>query len=140
MPLNRSPLDRETILVVDDEPLVLNIVSSVLCHAGFDVLCAANPHAALRIAADHQAPIHLLVCDVILPGLSGPSMAELFAELHPETVCLFIAGLPDNPEVLERILARGRAFLPKPFVPQTLLSKVREVLASAGRRAFAAPA
>jgi two-component system cell cycle sensor histidine kinase/response regulator CckA len=122
---------REVILVVDDEPFVLNIVTNILRNAGFEVLAAASSTQALEIAREHTGPIHLLLSDVIMPVLSGPSLADRFTELHPETECMFMAGLPDTPEVCERILQRGRAFLPNPFVPQTLVKKVNEVLALA---------
>jgi two-component system, cell cycle sensor histidine kinase and response regulator CckA len=118
----------EVILVVDDEPFVLNIVCAILQHAGFTVLRAASPSEALEIGHRFDAPIQLLLSDVVMPGMSGPCLAESFAGLHPETDCMFMAGLPDTPEVCERILSRGRAFLPKPFVPRTLVNKVHEVL------------
>ncbi len=121
---------REVILVVDDEPFVLNIVASILENAGFTVLRAASGEEALEIGARHTGPIRLLLSDVIMPGLTGPSLAERFTEAHLETECMFMAGLPDTPEVCERIVNRGRAFLPKPFVPRTLLSKVNQVLGS----------
>jgi len=118
----------EVILVVDDEPFVLNIVCCVLENAGFKVLRAASAVEALEIGRLHSAPIRLLLSDVVMPGLSGPAMAERFSELHPETECMFMAGLPDSPEVCERILNRGRAFIPKPFFPRTLVDKVNDVL------------
>jgi two-component system cell cycle sensor histidine kinase/response regulator CckA len=119
---------REVILVVDDEPFVLNIVCSILENARYTVLRAASAFEALEIGRRFDAHIHLLLSDVIMPGLSGPSLAENFSEIHPETECMFMAGLPDSPEVCERILNRGRAFLPKPFFPRTLVNKVHEVL------------
>jgi two-component system, cell cycle sensor histidine kinase and response regulator CckA len=140
MHTNNPLQDRETILVVDDEPSVLNIVSSILLHAGFEVLRAASPEEALRIGSTHRECISLLLCDVIMPGQSGPTVAEQFLLTHPETTCLFMAGYPDNTEVVDRIIGRGHAFLAKPFVPKTLIHKVREVLASTPPRALAAPA
>lgn len=119
---------REVIVVVDDEPFVLNIVTNILRNAGFEVVPAGTPAAALEVARAHAAPIHLLLSDVIMPDMSGPALADLFTEIHPETECMFMAGLPDTPEVCDRIIRRGRAFLPKPFVPATLISKVQEVL------------
>jgi two-component system, cell cycle sensor histidine kinase and response regulator CckA len=121
---------RHVILVVDDEPMVLNIVAAILDSAGFTVLRAASPHEALQLARLHTAPIRLMLSDVVMPGLTGPTLAEAVAELHPETETLFMAGLPDTPEVCERVLARGLAFLPKPFTAKTLLAKVAEVLAA----------
>lgn len=116
------------ILVVDDEPVVLRAVSLALQQAGFCVLRAASPSEALRLAVAHRSPIHLMVCDVLMPGMSGGRLAEEFQLLHPETEYLFMAGLPDHPEVRDQILARGYAFLAKPFLPRQLLAKVRGVL------------
>lgn len=119
---------KEVILVVDDEPFVLNVVVSILRNAGFEVLSALSPQRALEIGRESVTPIRLLLCDVVMPGITGPSLADQFTELHPEAECMFMAGLPDTPEVCDRILQRGRAFIPKPFVPQTLVKKVQEVL------------
>jgi two-component system, cell cycle sensor histidine kinase and response regulator CckA len=125
-----SYTSRPVIVVADDEPFVLNIVSCILRNAGFEVFPAASPREALEIARTYAAPIRLLLSDVIMPELSGPMLADEFTAIHPETECMFMAGLPDTPEVCERIIRRGRAFLPKPFVPSTLISKVQEVLAN----------
>lgn len=125
----------ESILVVDDEPVVLTIVTNILANAGYSVLSAGSPEEALELAQRHRGPIRLIVCDVVMPRMSGPEVAEAIEPLHPEAECLFIAGLPDSPEICDRILRRGRAFLPKPFVARTLLQKVDNVL---GRAAIAA--
>ena len=117
-----------SILVVDDEPFVLSIVCSILRNAGFRVLSAASPGEALEVGRAHAEPIRLLLSDVILPEMSGPVLADLFTEIHPETECMFMAGLPDSPEICDRILRRGFAFLPKPFIPGTLVSKVKDLL------------
>ncbi len=127
------------VLVVDDEPYVLSSVSQMLARAGFAVLRAASGNEALRVGLEHREPIHLLLADVLMPDMSGPSLADRFAVQHPETQRLFMAGLPDHPEVLEGIIACGYAFLPKPFFPRVLVDKVREVLGSPAR-ASAAPA
>ncbi len=117
----------EIILVVDDEPVVLNSVAAILQFAGFTVLRAASPQEALHIGLSHLQPIVLMVCDVLMPGLSGPRMADEFGMLHPETQFLFMAGLPDHPEVRERVDS-GDGFLAKPFLPKELLAKVRQIL------------
>ena len=118
----------DVILVVDDEPVVLKIVSEILSNRGFRVLRASSPEEALDLARRHTGPIRLMLSDVVMPGLHGPDLAEALLEVHPEAECLFIAGLPDSPEIYGRILNRGRAFLPKPFAARTLLAKVDEVL------------
>jgi two-component system, cell cycle sensor histidine kinase and response regulator CckA len=119
---------RETILVVDEEPFVLRTVNTVLARGSYCVLQAGSPREALRIAVEVKEPIDLLVCDVIMPDISGPSLAERFVELHPETRCIFMAGMPDSAEIHDRILRLGKSFLAKPFLPGTLLAKVRQVL------------
>jgi CheY-like chemotaxis protein len=137
---NNSLQNRETVLVVDDEPAVLNVVCSILAHDGFEVLRASSPEEALRIGSTRRGRINLLLCDVVMPGKSGPTVADEFLLTHPETACLFMAGYPDNTEVVDRIIGRGHAFLAKPFVPKTLIQKVREVLAATPPRTLAAPA
>src|SRR5437764_4528268 len=129
---------RELILVVDDEPFVLNVVCNILRNAGFAVVSAASAVEAMEVGGRHTGQIHLLLSDVIMPGLNGPALAERFAEIHPETECLFMAGLPDTADVCEFIHNRGRAFLPKPFGSQALVSKVRQVLAASGGGPLAA--
>lgn len=119
---------RELILVVDDEPFVLRTVGTILSHARYRVLLASCPEEALRMGTETEDRIDLLLCDVIMPGLSGPSLADQFAELHPETRCIFMAGMPDSAEIYDRILSLGKHFLPKPFLPRTLLAKVQQVL------------
>lgn len=140
MPFEGAPKTSATVLVVDDEPVVLNCVSNALVHGGFDVLRAASPADALRIAATHELPIHLILCDVVMPQMNGPLLADRLLEVHPEAECLFMAGLPDHPEVTYRVVGRGLAFLPKPFMPQELVAKVREVLSIGAGRSMAAEA
>jgi len=84
----------------------------------------------LEIGGERSGPIHLILLDVILPGLDGPELASQFMRLHPETRSLFMTGLPDTPRVAEQIVARGLALLLKPFLPQVLAQKVRDVLAA----------
>lgn len=119
---------RHVILVVDDEPFVLNSVCAVLEFAGFRVLRASSGPEALHIASRYRDPIHLLLTDVRMPGPSGPSMALQFAALHPEARCLFMAGLPDHPELPERVRRDRHALLAKPFTPKILLEAVERVL------------
>jgi DNA-binding NtrC family response regulator len=120
----------ETVLVVDDNIFVLNTLSASLRHAGYVVLTAQSASEALEIGVRHERPIQLILLDVILPGMDGPELAEQFQRLHPESRSLFVTGLPDTPRVADEIVGRGLALLPKPFLPQTLAQKVREVLAT----------
>ena len=135
-----SNLIPRVILVADDERCVLSCVCYTLERAGFRVLRAGSAEEALRLGKEWQDAIDLLLADVIMPGQSGPTLAGELKRLHPETQCLFMAGLPDNPEVVDRVLAAGHPFLPKPFVPQVLIEKVREVLFGAPPETAAAVA
>jgi len=128
----------ETVLVVDDNVFVLNTISAGLRHAGFTVLTARAPEEAIEIGLRHTGPIHLILLDVLLPRMDGPELASQFLRLHPESRSLFMTGLPNTPRVADQILSRGLAFLPKPFLPQVLAQKVREVLAAPSVRRMGA--
>jgi two-component system, cell cycle sensor histidine kinase and response regulator CckA len=118
----------ETVLVIDDHSLVLTTLVSTLSQAGFRVLAAASGEEALEIASNAHHPIDLMICDVILPGMPGTEIARRIAEIHPETRCLFITGLPDHPRILTEIAASGKSLLPKPFLPHVLVRTAREIL------------
>lgn len=138
---NDGSAERQAVvLVVDDEPFVLNAVCEMLVYCGFAVLQAASAETALSLGRMRHQPIHLLLCDVLLPRMTGPDLAEQFLLAHPETRCLFMAGLPDTREIAEKILDRGLPFLPKPFLPATLAEKVRQVLGENSRVMRAAAA
>jgi two-component system cell cycle sensor histidine kinase/response regulator CckA len=126
---------RLVVLVVDDEPFVLNSVSAVLELAGYCVQKAASGEEALCFAAQYSGPIDLLLTDVRLPGLSGPRVAAEFAALHPESRCLFMAGLPEHPELPERVRRDRYALLAKPFTPRILLENVQHALQPATQTA-----
>ncbi len=129
---------RHIVFVVDDEPYVLGTVCQILARAGYSVLSASSPEEAKRIARVHDSPIDLLLTDVVIPGLSGPGLADAIFEMHPETQVLFMAGLPDQPDVVEGVIARGSELLPKPFLPQVLIQKVRSVLSASNGQSRAA--
>lgn len=118
----------ETLLLVEDDPVVRAFSRQILTACGYTMLVAADADAALRTAAGHQRPIHLLVTDVVLPGLSGRQLAERFLQLRPETKVLYLSGYTDDAIVRHGILQDQVHFLQKPFGPATLVSKVREVL------------
>ena len=124
----------ELILVVDDEPFVLNIVCSVLENAGFRCCAPPRPPKPCQIAEQQKTRSVCCSPTSSCPDSADRRLADRFTEIHPETEFMFMAGLPDSPEVCDRILSRGRAFLPKPFVPRTLLDKVHEVLGARPRR------
>ena len=115
-------------LLVEDEPGVLALARHVLQLHGYTVLEASNGEKAVRMAGQHQGTIHLLVTDVVMPGMNGRQVAERVAALHPETKVLFLSGYTDDAVVRNGVLHAETAFLQKPFTPAALAQKVREVL------------
>ncbi|MDB5310155.1 MAG: Blue-light-activated protein [Gemmataceae bacterium] len=126
------PRGSETILVVEDEPAVRALTRHVLRQAGYAVLEAADGDTALRVAAGHAGPIHLLVTDVVMPGFGGREVAEQLAGRHPGMRVLFVSGYTDDAVVRHGVLYDRVNFLQKPFTPIALAQKVREVLDAPG--------
>jgi len=120
---------RETILLVEDEPAVRGLVHEALRLHGYNVLVARHGIEALLTGAKHMGPIHLLLTDVVMPQMSGPEVAEKLTTVRPEIKVLYMSGYPDHP-VFSQGVKRETAFLQKPFTPNILTQKVREVLDS----------
>jgi two-component system cell cycle sensor histidine kinase/response regulator CckA len=118
----------ETILVVEDEARVRKLVCQVLTARGYHVLEALRGEQAIRRAAKHKGRIHLLLADVVMPEMSGPRTVEQIRALHPGIKVLYMSGYTDEAIVHHGILDSGQPFLQKPFLPDTLARKVREVL------------
>jgi len=121
----------ETILLVEDEPEVRSLVQKVLKTRGYTVMPAANAEEALLVSQQFSGEIALMVSDVVMPGMSGRQLAGRLVMSRPEMKVLFISGYTDDAIVHHGILDPGTAFLQKPFTPQTLARKVREVLDAA---------
>jgi CheY-like chemotaxis protein len=118
----------ETILVVEDDQGVRTLARDVLEMDGYTMLEARHGEEALRVCEQHEGPIHLLVTDVVMPGMSGRQLAERLEPMHPEMKVLYVSGYTDNAIVRHGVLEPGLAFLQKPFTPSALTRKVREVL------------
>lgn len=116
------------LLVVDDDASLLDVVQVVLEGEGYGVLKALNGEEALRVARAHPGPIALLLADVIMPGLSGPEVAARLHAIQPSMKVLYMSGFATE-YVQARGLREGDPLLVKPFSPETLLSKVRVMLA-----------
>jgi len=118
----------ETILVVEDEDGVRGLVCHTLKTRGYHVLEAQGAEQALKLSEQHGKPIHLLLTDVVMPHTGGKELAKFLSALHPETKVLYMSGYTDDAIVRRGILEEGTAFLQKPFAPDALVRKVREVL------------
>jgi CheY-like chemotaxis protein len=124
------PSGHETILVVEDDTGVRELVQQVLRKRGYNLLQARNGHEALRLIAGCPDPIHLLLTDVVMPGVSGKALAEKLAQVQPGLKTLFMSGYTDQAITHHGVLDPGVAFIQKPFSPAALARKVRAVLDS----------
>lgn len=120
----------ETILVLEDEARVRKLICEVLTARGYRVIEAVRGEEAIRKAAQHKGRIHLLLADVVMPEMSGPQAVGQIRAVQPGIKVLFMSGYTDEAIVHHGIHESGQAFLQKPFLPDTLASKVREVLNS----------
>lgn len=122
----------ETILLVEDEELVRNLVRDTLARQGYRVLDASNAREARRICATHAGRIALLISDVVMPKEGGRELADSLANMRPEMKVLFMSGYTDQSIRESRLAVRESAFIQKPFTPAMLVQKVREILARNG--------
>jgi PAS domain S-box-containing protein len=122
------PRGTETVLVVEDEPGVRAVILRTLRDLGYTVLEARHGLEALHLGSQPLAKIHLLLTDVVMPQVSGREVAENLSQLHPALKVLYMSGYTDDAVVRHGILSDGMPFLQKPFTPDMLAQKVREVL------------
>ena len=118
----------QTILIVEDDAALLQVTHRSLEEVGYAILAARSPAEAIHISENHPGPIHLMVTDVIMPGMSGDKLANYLSVLRPEMKVLYVSGYTDHTIVHHGVLEPGLAFLQKPFSPKTLARKVGEVL------------
>jgi PAS domain S-box-containing protein len=125
-----KPAERghETILLVEDELMILNMTTTMLRHQGYKVLPAATPGQALLLAREHAGQIHLLMTDVIMPEMNGRDLARNMFSLYPNLKCLFMSGYTADVIAHHSVLDAGVHFIQKPFILRHLTAKIREVL------------
>ena len=118
----------EHILLVEDEPAILNVAKSILETCGYTVLPAQSPEEAMRIAQAHADDIHMLITDIIMPGMNGRELAEVLLAGHPHMHCLYMSGYSGDIIAQQGEIEEGFHFIQKPFTMAGLTGKVREVL------------
>jgi PAS domain S-box-containing protein len=126
-----TPAGHETILVVEDEAGVRNLVHAVLTRAGYVVVTAAHPSEALAIARNPAQPIDLVLTDVIMPDMNGAALSLQLRELRPTLRVLFMSGFADDAIAHYGVLQSGTPLLQKPFTGSALAAEVRRLLDAA---------
>ncbi len=124
----KMPAGNETILVVEDEPGILELLISVLESLGYRVIPASNKEDVIKKLKNYKEKIHLLLTDVVLPGISGPEIAKELVQRYPDLKVLFMSGFPQDKIPLSEILSGRVNFIAKPFTPSLITRKIREIL------------
>ncbi len=120
----------ETILLVEDEPMILKMTTQMLVGQGYHVLTAASPWEAIRLAKEHAGSIDLLITDVIMPETNGLDLAKRLLTISPNIKRLFMSGYTANVIEPHGVLDEGVHFIQKPFNMKDLAAAVREALES----------
>ncbi|HEY3381287.1 MAG TPA: PAS domain S-box protein [Vicinamibacterales bacterium] len=126
--MRSAPHGSETILLVEDEDAVRHLLRDILRRYGYTVLEAQNGPRAIEICQQHEGQIDLVITDMVMPQMSGWEVADAASNLRPKAKLIYMSGYIEHMVVEQRVLESGVAFLGKPFTPDTLGRKVREVL------------
>lgn len=118
----------ELLLVVDDDPSVLQVASKVLKRGGYEVLSAGGGAEALVMAEANEGRISLLLTDVVMPGMGGRELSEIFRARYPAVRILFMSAYTEDEVILQGVRVAEVDFIPKPFTVQGLRDKVRDVI------------
>ncbi len=125
-----STRGNETILLVEDEAGIRQLLHGILVDRGYTVLTAADATEAIRISNETQVRIHAMITDVVMPGMNGQELANILAKARPDMKVLFTSGYPSNMLLQQGIVDGQRAYLEKPWTPDSISRKLREVLES----------
>jgi two-component system, cell cycle sensor histidine kinase and response regulator CckA len=126
---------RETVLLVEDEELIRRVVTQALELHGYRVVAVEDGRRALAVCERADQPIDLLVTDVVMPSMNGPELVQRVSRLRPRLPVLYISGYTDRALIHQGQRDAGTAFLQKPFMPDVLVRKIREVLDRSASRA-----
>ncbi len=124
----------ETVLLVEDEPLVRDLAADILRETGYTVLRARDGREAVTVCRDHNGPIHLLLTDVVMPEINGKKLADLLLSIRPDMKVLYMSGYTDHASLHQEVWENIVSFLQKPFTESSLTHKVRDVLDAAKGR------
>ncbi|MBF0103161.1 MAG: PAS domain S-box protein [Desulfobacterales bacterium] len=130
------PQGHETILVVEDEPALLEMTMMMLEKLGYTVLAASTPDIAMGLAIEHSEKIHMLLTDIIMPQINGLNLSKKLLSLYPEIKCLFMSGYTSNVMAQHGVLDEGMHFIQKPFSMKAIAAKIRNVLGSGNNNAL----
>ncbi len=128
LPEGPGPEGSETVLLVEDEPAILNLVEMMLSRFGYRALAAGSPAEALRLAEAHDGPIHLLMTDVIMPEMNGRDLGDRLLAAYPKMKILFMSGYTANVIAHRGVLDESVNFIQKPFSSRALAARVRAAL------------
>ncbi len=127
------PRGNETILLVEDDAIVRDTTMKALKRLGYTVLHASNGNEAIGLAGQHRGRIHLLLTDVVMPGMNGRQLAERLVSIYPGMQILYSSGYTENMIAHHGVIEEGLSFIGKPYTPQVLAMKIREVLSAAAK-------
>jgi len=118
----------ETLLIVENEPAIRNLLQVALRRNGYTVLAAESGREALELVRNHDGAIDLLITDVMMPDMDGPELVRQLSTILPDTRTLFMSGYMDDTLGERGILSSNANFIQKPFSPRTIAQKVRDIL------------
>lgn len=118
----------ETLLIVENESAIRNLLQVALRRNGYTVLAAESGREALEVVRNHAGTIHLLITDVVMPDMDGPELVKQLSSIRPDTPALFMSGYMDDTLGDRGVLSTNANFIQKPFSPRAIAKKVRDIL------------